>query len=83
MKRNEEYVDSCYNRDLSWTLFNRRVINLATETVTPFLEKLKFLAIGSNNLDEFYSVRVPSIQGQMELSDNGVEKSPAFTTVRF
>ncbi|KID42050.1 polyphosphate kinase 1 [Fructilactobacillus fructivorans] len=74
MKRNEEYVDSCYNRDLSWTLFNRRVINLATETVTPFLEKLKFLAIGSNNLDEFYSVRVPSIQSQMELSDNGVEK---------
>ncbi|POH08508.1 polyphosphate kinase 1 [Fructilactobacillus lindneri] len=64
---------NCYNRDLSWLLFNRRVIDLANENTTPFLDRFKFLAIASNNLDEFYSVRVPSLQSQMELTDDGVE----------
>ncbi|USS93232.1 polyphosphate kinase 1 [Fructilactobacillus ixorae] len=68
------YDGKCYNRDLSWLLFNRRVIELANETTTPFLDRFRFLAIAANNLDEFYSVRVPSLQSQMELTHDGVEK---------
>ncbi|USS88217.1 polyphosphate kinase 1 [Fructilactobacillus hinvesii] len=68
------YKGKCYNRDLSWLLFNRRVIELANETTTPFLDRFQFLAIAANNLDEFYSVRVPSLQSQMELTKDGIEK---------
>jgi polyphosphate kinase len=53
--------DRYYNRDLSWILFDRRVIDQAYDPNVPFLEKLKFLAIASNNLDEFFRVRVHNI----------------------
>ncbi|USS86016.1 polyphosphate kinase 1 [Fructilactobacillus cliffordii] len=68
------YHGKCYNRDLSWLLFNRRVIELANETTTPFLDRFRFLAIAANNLDEFYSVRVPSLQSQMEVTNDKIEK---------
>ena len=45
------YEGKCYNRDLSWLLFNRRVIELANQSTTPFNNKLAFLAIAANNLD--------------------------------
>ncbi len=53
--------DKYYNRDLSWILFDRRVIDQAYDPNIPFLEKLKFLAIASNNLDEFFRVRMHNI----------------------
>lgn len=53
--------DKYYNRDLSWILFDRRVIEQAYDPEVPFLEKLKFLAIASNNLDEFFRVRMHNI----------------------
>ncbi|WP_429970463.1 polyphosphate kinase 1 [Fructilactobacillus sp. Tb1] len=69
-----KYDGKCFNRDLSWLLFNRRVIELANQATTPFLNKLMFLAIAANNLDEFYNVRVPSLQTQLAVSDDGIEK---------
>ncbi|MFX3635267.1 MAG: RNA degradosome polyphosphate kinase [Candidatus Pristimantibacillus sp.] len=53
------------NRDLSWIEFNRRVLQEAQEADNPLLERAKFLAIVSSNLDEFMSVRMAGIQDQI------------------
>ncbi|MEV5025928.1 polyphosphate kinase 1 [Paenibacillus sp. LPE1-1-1.1] len=53
------------NRDLSWIEFNRRVLQEAQDPGNPLLERAKFLAIVTSNLDEFMSVRVAGIQMQM------------------
>jgi len=54
------------NRDLSWIEFNRRVLREAQDPTTPLLERAKFLAIVSSNLDEFMSVRLAGTQSQMK-----------------
>lgn len=54
------------NRDLSWIEFNRRVLGEAKDSSTPLLERVKFLAIVSSNLDEFMSVRVAGIRDQLK-----------------
>src|SRR3954453_21811005 len=60
-----------FNRELSWLDFNDRVLQLAEDESVPLLERLKFCAIYSSNLDEFFMVRVAGLQ---EYVDAGIDK---------
>ncbi|WP_147377239.1 polyphosphate kinase 1 [Mangrovibacterium diazotrophicum] len=67
MIRPENYI----NREISWLSFNARVLQEAEDQTVPLFERLRFLGIFSNNLDEFFRVRVASVRRMVDFGDDG------------
>jgi polyphosphate kinase len=72
-----------FNRELSWLDFNDRVLQLAEDERTPLLERLKFCAIWSSNLDEFFMVRVAGLHDMVDagIDSPGKDGLNAATTI--
>ena len=62
-----------FNRELSWLAFNERVLSLAEDEEKPPGERIRFLAISADNLNEFFMVRVA---GLLQLVDRGFKRLP-------
>lgn len=63
MKHQSQYI----NREISWLRFNERVLQEASDTTVPLIERLRFLGIFSSNLDEFFKVRYASVRRLVQL----------------
>ncbi len=72
-----------HNRELSWIDFNYRVLEEAIKKENPLLERFKFLAITSSNLDEFFMVRVAGVKAQIESEYKKKDDSGLTPTVLF
>ena len=72
--KKDNLLPSYLERDISWMYFNRRILQEACKDSVPLLERMSFLGIYSNNLDEFFRVRVASLNRIIEWGDKSAVK---------
>ncbi len=73
MANHKNAVSYTQNRELSWLKFNERVLLESMDSTVPLMERLKFVSIFASNLDEFYMIRVGTLQDLVELKDNSLD----------
>ncbi|OEK08393.1 polyphosphate kinase 1 [Flavivirga aquatica] len=71
MTKSETHTNSYINREISWLQFNARVLQEAEDETVPLIERLRFLGIFSNNLDEFFKVRYATVKRIVEAGKGG------------
>ena len=69
----KEYIFE--DRDISWLSFNERVLQESEDKRNPLLERVRFLGIFSNNMDEFFRVRVASIKRIREITNSDTKRN--------
>lgn len=78
-KHGEKILDYTQNRELSWLRFNQRVLQEAQDLSVPLLERMKFVAIFTSNLDEFFMIRVGSLHDVEALGDESIDRRSGMT----
>lgn len=86
-KREKEYAQNLFSRELSWLKFNARVLEESANSIHPLLERVKFSAIFTSNLDEFFMIRVAGLKEQVnaqiyERSDDGKTPLEQLTAIQ-
>lgn len=79
MSRSYEYTQ---NREISWLRFNQRVLEEATDTSVPLIERMKFVEIFTSNLNEFFMIRVGSLSDLSLLKDEPVDNKSGLTATQ-
>ncbi len=82
-KAKKKFIRDIYiNREFSWLLFNKRVLDQSADLTNPLLERCKFLSIFTSNLDEFFMVRVGSLVNESLTEPSATENKTGLTAAK-